>query len=260
MKSGATSWQKKKKNRHFNTSNGQLEAGQSGYKHWTKAKREQKNSPIIQSTHLNLICQTRAPLSPIPINSSAPSNRHAESPPVPQLMAHKALRSSNPLIAWGCISVTVAKFSPKLELYYFTVQKSAGFLKELTANHLLTLSNLISPNCHHKIWLWNKQIPLSQIPWSLWPHWIHIESGGQIVAQYLLACHDKLDPAFLTLTMCVCDIATYNKYILRGCKFTFLFYCLIWTIFEVFIEFCFCFMFWFFGHRACGILAPQAGI
>ena len=36
----------------------------------------------------------------------------------------------------------------------------------------------------------------------------------------------------------------------------------MWTIFKVFIEFvyCFCFMFWFFGHEACGILAPQSGI
>ena len=38
----------------------------------------------------------------------------------------------------------------------------------------------------------------------------------------------------------------------------------IWTIFEVFIEFvticCFCFMFWFFVHKACGILAPWPGI
>lgn len=42
-------------------------------------KRTEKVS-VRQSTHLNLICQTRAPLSPVPINSSAPSNRHAESP------------------------------------------------------------------------------------------------------------------------------------------------------------------------------------
>ena len=42
-------------------------------------KRTEKVS-VRQSAHLNLICQTRAPLSPVPINSSAPSNRHAESP------------------------------------------------------------------------------------------------------------------------------------------------------------------------------------
>lgn len=96
---------------------------------------------------------------PILINSSAPSNWHAESPSSATVDGScKALGLSNPLIAWGCISVTVAKFSPKLELYYFTIQKSAGFLKELTANHLLTLSNLISPNCHQKIWLWNKYL------------------------------------------------------------------------------------------------------
>ena len=48
----------------------------------------------------------------------------------------------------------------------------------------------------------------------------------------------------------------------RGCFFFFFFFFktfLIWTIFKVFIEFgqsCFCFMFWFCGPEACGILAP----
>ena len=26
------------------------------------------------------------------------------------------------------------------------------------------------------------------------------------------------------------------------------------------LQYCFCFMFWYFGHEACGILAPQPGI
>ena len=26
------------------------------------------------------------------------------------------------------------------------------------------------------------------------------------------------------------------------------------------LQYCFCFMFWFFDHEACGILAPQPGI
>ena len=38
----------------------------------------------------------------------------------------------------------------------------------------------------------------------------------------------------------------------------------MWTIFKVFIEFVIIllllFMFWFFGHEACGILALQPGI
>ena len=37
----------------------------------------------------------------------------------------------------------------------------------------------------------------------------------------------------------------------------------MWTIFKVFIEFVtklLCFMFWFFGCKACGILAPRPGI
>ena len=38
----------------------------------------------------------------------------------------------------------------------------------------------------------------------------------------------------------------------------------MWTIFEVFIEFVttllLFFMLWFFGHEACGILAPWPGI
>lgn len=38
---------------------------------------------------------------------------------------------------------------------------------------------------------------------------------------------------------------------------------LMWTLFKVFIEFvqyCFCFKFWFFGCKACGILASRLGI
>ena len=27
-----------------------------------------------------------------------------------------------------------------------------------------------------------------------------------------------------------------------------------------FLQYCFCFMFWIFGHKACGILTPQPGI
>ena len=37
----------------------------------------------------------------------------------------------------------------------------------------------------------------------------------------------------------------------------------MWIILKVFIEsvmYSFCFMFYFFGHKACGILAPQPGI
>lgn len=37
-----------------------------------------------------------------------PATNMPNHPPVPQLMAHKALCSSNPLTAWSCISVTVA--------------------------------------------------------------------------------------------------------------------------------------------------------
>ena len=37
----------------------------------------------------------------------------------------------------------------------------------------------------------------------------------------------------------------------------------MWTILKVFIKFVtkyFCFMFWYFGPEACGVLAPQPGI
>ena len=37
----------------------------------------------------------------------------------------------------------------------------------------------------------------------------------------------------------------------------------MWTIFEVFVEFVttlLLFLFWLFGHKACGILVPQPGI
>lgn len=44
----------------------------------------------------------------VPINSHPPSPRHAESPSSATWMPPKALYSSNPPIAWGGISVTVA--------------------------------------------------------------------------------------------------------------------------------------------------------
>ena len=37
----------------------------------------------------------------------------------------------------------------------------------------------------------------------------------------------------------------------------------MWTILKSLLnllQYCFCFMFWFFVHEACGILAPQPGI
>ena len=38
----------------------------------------------------------------------------------------------------------------------------------------------------------------------------------------------------------------------------------MWTILKAFIEnllqYCFCLMFWFFGHEVCRILAPQPGM
>lgn len=52
-------------------------------------------------------------------------------PPVPQLMAHNTLCSSNPLIAWSCISVTVANLLPNWNFIIFLYKKSAGFSKEL---------------------------------------------------------------------------------------------------------------------------------
>ena len=50
---------------------------------------------------------------------------------------------------------------------------------------------------------------------------------------------------------------------LETCRKTFFFF-LMWTILKAFIEnllqYCFCLMFWFFGHEVCPILAPQPGI
>ena len=44
----------------------------------------------------------------------------------------------------------------------------------------------------------------------------------------------------------------------------FFFFFLMWTILKVFLlnllQYCFCFMFWFFGPEACGILAPRPGV
>ena len=54
----------------------------------------------------------------------------------------------------------------------------------------------------------------------------------------------------------ICRLLIYNQ--------VFLFFFLMWTILKAFIEnllqYCFCFIFGFFGHEICGILAPQTGI
>ena len=45
--------------------------------------------------------------------------------------------------------------------------------------------------------------------------------------------------------------------------FLIFFFFLMWTIFKVvlnLLQYCLCFMFWFFGHKACGILFPRSGI
>ena len=48
------------------------------------------------------------------------------------------------------------------------------------------------------------------------------------------------------------------------CVSFFLFFFLMWTIKKKSLlnlsQFCFCFMFWCSGHKACGILAPRPGI
>ena len=54
-------------------------------------------------------------------------------------------------------------------------------------------------------------------------------------------------------------------YITLELHFIFLKIFLMWTISFLksllnLWQCCFCFMFWFFGHEACGILAPQTGI
>ena len=54
---------------------------------------------------------------------------------------------------------------------------------------------------------------------------------------------------------------TVNLFKILVCLFFFFF--LMWTLFKVLIEFvqyCFCFKFWFFGCKACGILASRLGI
>ena len=84
-------------------------------------------------------------------------------------------------------------------------------------------------------------------------------------------------PFFILFTHClwltniisfqfILSIFLINKYIYVYFLFFYLNkkYFLMWTIFLKsllnLLQYCFCIMFWFFGHEACGILAPQPGI
>ena len=56
---------------------------------------------------------------------------------------------------------------------------------------------------------------------------------------------------------------TVNKVPVGLFHFFFKIFFLMWTIFLKsllnVLQYCFCFMFWFFGREACGILAPRPG-
>ena len=43
-------------------------------------------------------------------------------------------------------------------------------------------------------------------------------------------------------------------------SFSKFFYALFWKSLLNLLQYCFCCMFWFFGHEVCGILVPQPGI
>lgn len=88
-------------------------------------KRTEKVS-VRQSTHLNPICQTRAPSFQFQLTAILPAPGMLSHPPVPQLMAHTALCSSNPLIAWGCISVTVANSLPNWNFIILRYKSQQG--------------------------------------------------------------------------------------------------------------------------------------
>lgn len=83
------------------------------------------------------LCQTIHPFKPDPPNQGSfsllfqlaallPAADMLNHPPVPQLMVHKALCSSNPLIAWSCISVTVANSLPSWNVIIFLYKSQQG--------------------------------------------------------------------------------------------------------------------------------------
>jgi hypothetical protein len=84
----------------------------------------------------NILCQTIRPFkpdlpnqgsfSPVPINSYPPSTRQAESPSSTTVMAHRALCSSNPLIAWSGIGVTVANSLPNRNFIILLYKSQQG--------------------------------------------------------------------------------------------------------------------------------------
>lgn len=59
--------------------------------------KENRKTPVIQSTHLNLDLPNQGSHFPFQLTALLPATDMLNHPPVPQLMAHKALGSSNSL-------------------------------------------------------------------------------------------------------------------------------------------------------------------
>ena len=69
--------------------------------------------------------------------------------------------------------------------------------------------------------------------------------------------------ACLHAMKCACSNSLPQKKALHGAFFFFfkIFWCgpFLKSLLNL-LQYCFCFMFWFFGHKACGILAPRPEI
>ena len=87
-------------------------------------------------------------------------------------------------------------------------------------------------------------------------HWHHLlKLSVCILFGFSLLKHS----AFLSSLVLLSLYTSCSFWVLLTFPFVFRFFCLMWTILKVFIEFityCFCLIFWLFGLKVYGILAP----
>ena len=77
---------------------------------------------------------------------------------------------------------------------------------------------------------------------AVWSQAVFLSSGGGSLVAIEVPLHCLFCAFFLTLVL----VLFLSFFVLKSLLHL--------------LQYCFCFMFWFFGHKACGILAPWPGI
>ena len=108
----------------------------------------------------------------------------------------------------------------------------------------------------------NTYVPVLHLPLSHWRKEVNISS-----VSFLISCHTTLtNISEMDKIMVVCALS-FSREFCFSCIHTLIQLNLIVKLFLFFfksllnfLQYCFCFIFWFLAREACGVLAPQPGI